>query len=38
MMTDKELQEMGLTRTEWNSMLEDENQYIQDWSKTVTLQ
>jgi hypothetical protein len=35
MMSDKELQEMGFTREEWNKMLEEENQYIEDWAKTI---
>ena len=33
-MTDKELQEMGFTRDEWNQMIE-ETQYIEDWAKTI---
>ena len=35
-MTDKELQQIGITRTEWNSMLDKEIQYIEEWSKTVS--
>jgi hypothetical protein len=35
MMTDKELQEMGFTREEWNQMIEEETQYIEDWAKTI---
>lgn len=36
MMTEKELKEIGITRTEWNAMLDKEIQYIEDWAKTVT--
>ena len=35
MMTDEELKQMGFTREEWNSMLEEENQYIEDWARTI---
>ena len=35
MMTEKELKEIGITRTEWNAMLNQEIQYIENWIKTV---
>ena len=35
MMTDEELKQMGFTREEWNSMLKEENQYIEDWARTI---
>ena len=35
MMTDKELQEMGFTRDEWNRMIEEETQYIEDWASNI---
>ena len=34
-MTDKELQEMGFTREEWNQMIEEETQYIEDWASNI---
>ena len=34
-MTEKELQEIGITQTEWNDMLNQEIQYIENWIKTV---
>lgn len=34
-MTEKELLQIGITRAEWNAMLDKEIQYIEDWAKTV---
>lgn len=34
-MTNSELQQMGLTREQWNEMLEEEEMYTQNWSQTV---
>lgn len=35
MMTEKELKEIGITRTIWNVMLDQEIRYIEDWANTV---
>lgn len=34
-MTDEELKEMGYTREEWDKLVIDEREYIDNWSKTV---
>ena len=34
-MTDEELKEMGYTREEWDKLVADEREYIDNWSKTV---
>ncbi len=34
-MTDEELKEIGMTREEWNKMMEEEAQYIEDWANNV---
>jgi hypothetical protein len=35
MMTDEELKEIGMTREEWDKMMEEEAQYIEDWANNV---
>lgn len=35
MMTDEELKQMGFTREEWNRMIDEENNYIQDWARKI---
>lgn len=35
MMTDEELKEIGMTREEWDRMMEEEVQYIEDWANNV---
>jgi len=35
MMTDEELKEIGMTREEWDRMMEEEAQYIEDWANNV---
>ena len=35
MMTDEELKEIGMTREEWDKMMEEEVQYIEDWANNV---
>jgi hypothetical protein len=34
-MTDEELKEIGMTREEWDRMMEEEAQYIEDWANNV---
>ncbi len=34
-MTDEELKEIGMTREEWDKMMEEEAQYIEDWANNV---
>jgi hypothetical protein len=34
-MTDAELKEIGMTREEWDKMMEEEAQYIEDWANNV---
>ena len=35
MMTDEELKEIGMTREEWDRMMGEEAQYIEDWANNV---
>ena len=35
MMTDEELKEIGMTREEWDKMMEEEAQYIEVWANNV---
>ena len=35
-MDDKELEEIGMTREEWDKCLEEEEQYILEWSKLIS--
>jgi hypothetical protein len=35
MMTDIELEQMGFTREEWDKLVADEIEYIDNWSKTI---
>lgn len=35
MMTDEELKEIGMTREEWDKMMEEEAQYIEDWANNI---
>jgi hypothetical protein len=35
MMTDEELEEIGMTREEWDRSIEEEEAYIQSWAENI---
>jgi len=35
MMTDEELEAIGMTREEWDRSLEEEEAYVQSWARTI---
>ena len=35
MMTDEELEEIGMAREEWDRSLEEEEAYIQSWAENI---